>query len=96
MRIRHVPHPLHSVLGSLHVVMSRIVVDSVPFATRLGARELLERDRRRAAKFLAGLSPHGPIKTFRQRATVTPTGGDRIDAAGTSESAGLGAASNVY
>ncbi|KAF9242658.1 acid protease [Melanogaster broomeanus] len=41
-----------------------IVIRSVPFATRLraaaGAREILQRDRARATKFLAGVSSHGP------------------------------------
>ncbi|KAJ8593943.1 acid protease [Rhizopogon salebrosus TDB-379] len=46
--------------------MSHIVIRSVPFATRLratrgGAKELLQRDRARAQKFLAGKSPHGPL-----------------------------------
>ncbi|KAN0074734.1 Aspartic peptidase domain containing protein [Tylopilus felleus] len=65
--------------------MSRFVLKSVPFATRLratlGARELLEHDRKRAAKFLAGLSPHGPAKPSRQRlpSLVRTTGGDSID-----------------
>ncbi|KAF8125701.1 acid protease [Boletus edulis] len=63
--------------------MSRIVLRSVPFATRLratlGARELLERDRKRAAKLLTGLSPHGPVKNFRQRALASTIGSDSID-----------------
>ena len=66
-----------------HTVMSRVVINSVHFATRLratfGARELLERDRKRAAKFLAGLSPHGPTKAFKQRAISNTTSGDSID-----------------
>jgi hypothetical protein len=72
-------------LGSLrrHTVMSRIVINSVHFATRLratfGARELLERDRKRAAKFLAGLSPHGPTKAFRHRAITSTASGNSID-----------------
>ncbi|KAG6376914.1 acid protease [Boletus reticuloceps] len=63
--------------------MSRFVLRSVPFATRLratlGARELLERDRKRAAKLLAGLSPHGPVKNFKQRALASTIGSDSID-----------------
>jgi hypothetical protein len=63
--------------------MSRIVINSVHFATRLratfGARELLERDRKRAAKFLAGLSPHGPTKAFRHRAITSTASGNGID-----------------
>jgi hypothetical protein len=73
--------------------MSRIILNSLPFVTRhratLGARELLERDRKRAAKFLAGLSPHGPVragtvkptysKAFRQAAIASGASGDSID-----------------
>ncbi|KAG0703773.1 acid protease [Suillus ampliporus] len=45
--------------------MSHIVIRAIPFATQLraakgGAKELLERDRARAQKFLAGKSHHGP------------------------------------
>ncbi|KAG0703772.1 acid protease [Suillus ampliporus] len=56
--------------------MSHIVVRAIPFATQLraakgGAKELLERDRARAQKFLAGKSHHGPsakaVGEFRQR-----------------------------
>ncbi|KAG1742327.1 acid protease [Suillus paluster] len=55
--------------------MSHIVIRAIPFATQLraakgGAKELLERDRARAQKFLAGKSHHGPSATvgeFRQR-----------------------------
>ena len=71
--------------------MSRFVLKSVPFATRLratlGARELLEHDRKRAAKFLAGLSPHGPAKPSRQRlpSLVRTTGGDSIDVTNSGE-----------
>lgn len=63
--------------------MSRYVITSVPFATRIratfGAKELLHRDRKRAAKFLAGLSPHGPIKASRQMAAANVSYGDSID-----------------
>ncbi|KAH7909812.1 acid protease [Hygrophoropsis aurantiaca] len=46
--------------------MSHVVIRSVPFATRFraaagGAQELIRRDRERAQKLLAGLSPHGPL-----------------------------------
>ena len=46
--------------------MSHVVLRSVPFATRLRAtqgsvKELLQHDRARAQKFLAGKSPHGPL-----------------------------------
>jgi hypothetical protein len=46
--------------------MSHVVIRSVPFATRLrttqgGAKELLQRDRARAQRFLAGESPLGPL-----------------------------------
>ncbi|KAG0708461.1 acid protease [Suillus ampliporus] len=55
--------------------MSRAVIRAIPFATQLraakgGAKELLQRDRARAQKFLAGKSHHGPsatIKEYRQR-----------------------------
>lgn len=45
--------------------MSHVIVRNAPFATGFraaqnGARELLQRDRARAAKLLAGISPHGP------------------------------------
>lgn len=46
--------------------MSHVIIRGVPFATRLratqgGAKELLQRDRARAQKFLAGKSHHGPL-----------------------------------
>ena len=62
--------------------MSRFAIKSAPFVTRLralGARELLERDRKRAAKFLAGISPHGPGTNFRQQIAASMTGNDSID-----------------
>ncbi|KAJ7601049.1 acid protease [Mycena floridula] len=48
--------------------MSRVVISSIPFNTRLvcsgqhahGSKNILARDRARAQKFLAGLHPHGP------------------------------------
>jgi hypothetical protein len=44
--------------------MAHVVIRTIPFAARLraaaGARELLQRDRARATKFLMGVSPHGP------------------------------------
>lgn len=42
---------------------SHVVINSVPFATRLahGAKNILARDRARAQKLLAGLHPHGPV-----------------------------------
>lgn len=48
--------------------MSHVVIRGIPFATRLraakgGARQLLERDRARARKFLAGKSHHTPLGT---------------------------------
>ncbi|KAG2151441.1 acid protease [Suillus clintonianus] len=48
--------------------MSHVVIRGIPFATRLraakgGAKELLERDRARAQKFLAGKSHHTPSAT---------------------------------
>jgi hypothetical protein len=48
--------------------MSHVVIRGIPFATRLraakgGAKELLERDRARAQKFLAGKSHHAPSAT---------------------------------
>jgi hypothetical protein len=48
--------------------MSHVVIRGIPFATRLraaqgGAKELLERDRARAKKFLAGKSHHAPSAT---------------------------------
>ncbi|KAG1742328.1 acid protease [Suillus paluster] len=51
--------------------MSRVVIRAIPFATQLraakgGAKELLERDRARAQKFLAGNSHHGPSATIRE------------------------------
>lgn len=47
--------------------MSHVVIRGIPFATRLraakgGAKELLERDRARAQKFLAGKSHHAFVK----------------------------------
>ncbi|KAG9315956.1 acid protease [Chiua virens] len=66
--------------------MSRYVVfNSIPFATRLrtayGGREFLECDRKRAAKFLAGLSPHGPAirNRYGMKTTASTTGKDSID-----------------
>jgi len=46
--------------------MSHVIIRGIPFATRLraaqgGAKELLQRDRARAQKFLAGHSHHGPV-----------------------------------
>jgi len=46
--------------------MSRVVIDSVPFFTHLAsgvthAKHILQRDRARASKLLAGLHPHGPL-----------------------------------
>ncbi|OJA14470.1 hypothetical protein AZE42_05288 [Rhizopogon vesiculosus] len=46
--------------------MSHVVIRSVPFTTSLraaqgGAKELIQRDRARAQKFLAGESAHGPL-----------------------------------
>ena len=54
--------------------MSRVIVRNAPFAAGLraaqnGAREILRRDRARAAKLLAGVSPHGPkafLESFRR------------------------------
>ena len=54
--------------------MSHVIVRNSPFAAGLrvaqnGARELLLRDRARAAKLLAGVSPHGPkafLESFRR------------------------------
>ncbi|KIJ62534.1 hypothetical protein HYDPIDRAFT_114177 [Hydnomerulius pinastri MD-312] len=54
--------------------MSHVVIRSIPFATSFraagGAKELLQRDRARAAKLLAGLSPHGPrphLEVYRRK-----------------------------
>jgi hypothetical protein len=46
--------------------MSHVVIRGIPFATRLraakgGAKQLLEHDRARAKKFLAGKSHHTPL-----------------------------------
>lgn len=80
--------------------MSGYVIKSVPFATRLrasfGARELLDRDRKRAAKLLAGLSPHGPVKAYRQKAAASPTSGDSIDVTDSGESSRLDTDSRGY
>ncbi|KAH0831880.1 acid protease [Lanmaoa asiatica] len=80
--------------------MSRFIINSVPFATRLratlGAKELLERDRKRAAKFLAGLSPHGPIKAFRQMAVASTASGDSIDVTDSGEFSRFDTDSQVY
>lgn len=80
--------------------MSRYVLNSVPFATRLrasfGAREILDRDRKRAAKLLAGLSPHGPMQALRARAVTSSTGGDSIDVTDSGEFSGLDTDSEVY
>lgn len=63
--------------------MSKLVIKSVPFATRLraqlGAKELLDRDRKRAAKFLAGLSPHGPTINLRRQLAASADDSDSID-----------------
>ncbi|KAG6831736.1 hypothetical protein H0H87_004005 [Tephrocybe sp. NHM501043] len=42
--------------------MSRFIINSVPFETRLchDAKQILARDQARAKKLLAGLQPHGP------------------------------------
>ncbi|KAF8843381.1 acid protease [Paxillus ammoniavirescens] len=49
--------------------MAHVVIRTMPFAARLraaaGATELLQRDRARATKFLAGVSPHGPRPNVR-------------------------------
>jgi len=44
---------------------SRIVINSIPFATHLkqGAKQILARDQARAQKFLQGLHPHGPNRS---------------------------------
>jgi len=62
--------------------MSHIIVRNAPFATGFraaqnGARELLQRDRARAAKLLAGISPHGPqafLESFQHRMHRGKTG----------------------
>jgi len=43
--------------------MSNVVINSIPFATRLahGTKNILARDQARAQKLLKGLSPHGPL-----------------------------------
>ena len=82
--------------------MSRFVINSVPFATRLrasfGAKELLERDRKRAAKFLTGLSPHGPTRAFRRprRPIAGMIDPDSIDVTDSGECAKLGTVPKVY
>ncbi|KAG5728929.1 Polyporopepsin [Termitomyces sp. T112] len=42
--------------------MSRFIINSIPFETRLShdAKQILARDQGRAKRFLAGLHPHGP------------------------------------
>jgi hypothetical protein len=49
---------------------SHVVINSVPFETRLahGAQNILARDRARAQKLLAGLHPHGPVAFQEARA----------------------------
>lgn len=80
--------------------MSSYVIKSVPFATRLratlGAKELLRRDRKRAAKFLAGVSPHGPMVEFRRGVTASTTGGDSIDVTDSGEFSRPEAGSDTY
>ncbi|KAG2155785.1 acid protease [Suillus bovinus] len=58
--------------------MSRIVIRGIPFLTRLraakgGAKELLERDRARAQKFLAGKSHHSFLSAKAKGARSTGT-----------------------
>ena len=53
-------------MSEITQTMSHVVIRNIPFTTRLratqgGAKELLQRDRARAQKFLAGLSAHGPL-----------------------------------
>ncbi|KAG1851993.1 acid protease [Suillus tomentosus] len=56
--------------------MSHVVIRGIPFATRLraakgGAKELLERDRARAQKFLAGKSHHAFVAAKGKHASST-------------------------
>ncbi|KAG1825025.1 acid protease [Suillus variegatus] len=56
--------------------MSHVVIRGIPFATRLraakgGAKELLERDRARAQKFLAGKSHHAFVAAKAKHASST-------------------------
>ncbi|KAG6915899.1 hypothetical protein DXG01_009366 [Tephrocybe rancida] len=51
--------------------MSRFIINSVPFETRLchDAKQILARDQVRAKKLLAGLQPHGPSAFHNKNAT---------------------------
>ena len=76
--------------------MSHVIVRNAPFATGLraaqnGARELLQRDRARAAKLLAGVSPHGPqafLESFRHRRHHGETGTSASPANGSTQTPG--------
>ncbi|KAG6865125.1 hypothetical protein C0991_004966 [Blastosporella zonata] len=58
--------------------MSRFIINSVPFETRLchDAKQILARDQARAKKFLAGLQPHGPAAFLNKK---TRKGGNTAD-----------------
>ncbi|KAG1766187.1 acid protease [Suillus occidentalis] len=85
--------------------MSHVVIRGVPFATRLraakgGAKELLERDRARAQKFLAGKSHHAPSATVgeysrRHHHKGTTTSPPTTVPSGTGGSSNTGANSSI-
>ncbi|KAF8879880.1 aspartic peptidase domain-containing protein [Gymnopilus junonius] len=54
--------------------MSTVVINAVPFRTHLkqGAQRLLAHDKARAAKFLQGLHPHGPVGSIAATASTHP------------------------
>ncbi|KAG2125525.1 acid protease [Suillus cothurnatus] len=61
--------------------MSHVVIRGIPFATRLraakgGAKQLLEHDRARAKKFLAGKSHHTPLNALSSRIPSATSGGN--------------------
>lgn len=80
--------------------MFRSIIKSVPFAPRLrttlGARKILERDHKRAAKFLAGSSPHGPRFDFRRQIAASPTYNDSIDVTDSGGLSRLDVGSDMY
>ena len=57
--------------------MSRVIINSIPFHTRVspGARHILARDQARAKKLLAGLHAHGPAAFHARKHRHIPSHG---------------------
>lgn len=67
--------------------MSRVVINSIPFHTRVshGAKHILSRDKARAEKLLAGLHAHGPAAFLaKKRASASPPQPQQVPAQGDS------------